>query len=98
MKREEHLLIVLSEECAEVIKEVAKSLRFGVTDCAPNSGVTNGDKIVHEIGDVIAVYEMLCKEKTLDKMNTNILDAHIRHKQGKVEEWLKYSEKNNRLN
>jgi len=32
MTREEHLLVITSEECPEVIKEVSKSLRFGLDD------------------------------------------------------------------
>ena len=36
MNREEHLLTILSEECAEVIKDVSKALRFGLDDYPPD--------------------------------------------------------------
>lgn len=69
MTDEEHILQCLSEECAEVTKNVSKALRFGLDDTKPDrtlegdfvrgDGPTNRQKIVEEFHDALAVYAML---------------------------------------
>ncbi len=53
------LLTILAEECAEVIKAVSKSLRFGLDNGYPDSNATNRDDIEQEVGDIMAVVERL---------------------------------------
>lgn len=88
MTKSEHLLTVLSEECAEVSKEVCKALRFGLQDFDPNAKeqVTNEKKIVEEFFQLVAVFEMLANEKIIDP---NVVDEE-RVKYDKKFKVLKY--------
>lgn len=92
MNRREHLLIILSEECAEVQQAVAKILRFG-----PDSdydGITNRKKLQNEFNDVLALADMLKQEDIIIKRD----DARIYNKQEKVNRFLKDSKQIGTLN
>ena len=62
-------LDILQEECAEVIQAVSKIRRFGFESFSPYdpSKQTNKDHLVEEIGDVLAVIEIVQKEYDLDE-------------------------------
>lgn len=59
MNETEHLLEILSEECAEVQVRISKALRFGLLDVEPGQGLNNAARINAEIADVEAVLSML---------------------------------------
>lgn len=59
MNRNEHLLVILSEEACEVAKEADKCLRFGPAEVYPEIGVSNALRVVVEMHDLWAVLEML---------------------------------------
>ena len=77
MNRQEHLLTILAEECAEVTQEVAKILRFGYTE---------GKKITlqKEVNDLLAALTMLRNEGFALSEDTPMLQA----KMAKVERYL----------
>ena len=88
MTRTEHLLVILSEECAEVSKEVSKCLRFGLDDKEPGQELSNREKVIKELSDLNGVMEMLQNDKVLSLMKT----YDILEKKKKVERYLEYSE------
>lgn len=90
MMREEHLLVILNEECAEVIKEVSKALRFGLDDKEPNQDKTNREKIVIELNDIFTIVQMLIVDNIIKEENLFTYTATSKKKQ-KVENFLKYS-------
>lgn len=53
-EHEREVLVILMEECAEVIQSASKLLRFGKEN-RPDSGVSNSVVLAHEIGDLEAV-------------------------------------------
>lgn len=57
------ILQILQEECAEVIVEISKIMRFGPDQCKPDSDVTNILALQKELGDVQAMVELLVKAK-----------------------------------
>lgn len=83
-KQKEYLLI-LAEECSEVIKVVTKTFRFGLESKNPHvpNSPTNKEELIQEIGDVMAMVELLkdsalqltdesiqiAKQKKIDKLN-----------------------------
>ena len=58
------ILIILAEECAEVIQDVAKCFRFGPDQVHLNSkdGRTQIQNLEKELGDVLAMIELLQDE------------------------------------
>lgn len=90
MTREEHLLVILAEECSEISKEVSKALRFGLDNKEPGQDKTNREKIAIECNDLFAVIEMCIDEKILID-NEMVVHEQIEAKRKKVEKYLKYS-------
>lgn len=56
------ILTILQEECAEVIVEVSKIRRFGPDQCKADSDETNIQRLQKELGDVMAMIELITKE------------------------------------
>jgi len=84
MTREEHLLDILIEECAEVIQRATKAKRFGLTEIQPEQPLTNIQRIVYELNDLMTVADML--------IPYHWEDDEMRHaKHQKVEHFLEYS-------
>lgn len=96
MTRQELLLAMLSEECAEVIQTISKSLRFGLQNIRPGEDETNAQRILHEFYDAYTVFEMLLAEGVLSISEKNILE-HVKTKKIRVEEYLLVSKKCGRL-
>lgn len=92
MNRIEHLLTILSEECAEVTKECSKALRFGLEN--PYQGTTSSQKIADELNDLIAVADMI---KDASVIGPFIDDKKIKAKKDKVEKYLEYSKRIGKL-
>lgn len=90
MTREEHLLVILAEECNEVAKEVSKALRFGLDDKKPKQNKTNRQKIAIEFNDLFAVIRMcIYSGILLDKEVISI--EQMEAKMQKVKKYLQYS-------
>lgn len=54
-----NLLVVLAEECAEVIQAICKIQAFGMDSRHPETGVLNDASLRQEITDVLTVVDML---------------------------------------
>ncbi len=57
------ILIILQEECAEVIVEISKCFRFGPDQMMEGLDVTNIQRLQKELGDLQAMVELLVKQK-----------------------------------
>lgn len=57
------ILIILQEECAEVIVEVSKCMRFGPDQILQGTDETNMQRLQKEIGDLQAMIELLIDQK-----------------------------------
>lgn len=53
------IILILSEECAEVAKEVSKIMRFGPDQIKPGKEKTNIQVLEEELGDLLAMIELL---------------------------------------
>jgi NTP pyrophosphatase (non-canonical NTP hydrolase) len=53
------IILIMSEECAEVAKEVSKIMRFGPDQIKPGKNKTNIQVLEEELGDLLAMIELL---------------------------------------
>jgi len=53
------ILIILQEECGEVIVDISKCFRFGPDQIMEGQELTNIQRLEKEIGDVQAMIELL---------------------------------------
>lgn len=87
MNRQEHLLVILAEECAEVAHRTAKVLRFDLNDVEPGQPLMNAEQLSRELAHVIAMAQMLVDSGAI--LPPSLHD--IRAKKVAVEKWLLHS-------
>ena len=76
---------ILSEECAEVIQAISKCHRFGLDNLKPGKPLTNAQHLEGEIGDLLAMVELLKLEGIVSDVGMEIA------KQAKFEKLKKWS-------
>lgn len=77
---------ILQEECAEVIQAVSKIRRFGYETRWPEEGPTNRYHLETEIGDLLAMVDILVERNIVSDTNLNL--ARQRKKE-KLKTWSK---------
>ena len=60
-EEQKEILIDLVEECAEVICECTKILRFGIDGMRPGTTSSNRSKLTKEVSDVLACIQVVDK-------------------------------------
>ena len=75
---------ILQEECAEAIVEVSKVRRFGFDNLHYKSGISHKEHLEQEVGDVLAMVDILVEQGVLDYTSLN--SAKMRKKE-KLQEW-----------
>ena len=83
-------LIILQEECAEVIQAASKIYRFGI-DNEHKSGHTQRANLEMEIGDMLALVDILVDNGVVDLNNINKANAA---KKEKLKQWSGLYEQN----
>ena len=94
MNRQEHLLTIFAEECAETAQRVSKALRFSLSEVQPGQELTNQERIEQEFHDLIAMAEML-NDSGIDI--TWPAPETVKAKKAKVEKFLLLSAANGTL-
>lgn len=87
MTREEHLLICLAEECDEVGQRVMKALRFGLSEVQAGQELTNAERILDEMQDLVAVYTILSNEGIVPDIGF----VDVNRKLAKIEKFMAIS-------
>ena len=62
--RQEEIMLICQEECAEVAQAISKVFRFGID--GEHLSVTNRERLEEEIGDLLCMIEMLTEESIID--------------------------------
>jgi len=95
LNKEEYLLICMMEECAEITKELSKTLRFGVNDWNPHDPTKkpNMQKIQEEVTDLLGTIEAINETKFF----TVVLNENTTAKKIKLEKYMKYARERGRL-
>ena len=84
MDKLEELLIILSEECAEVSQAAIKCIRFGMDSVYDEE--SNRERLEHELGDFMVMFKLLAEETAIRE--ENVMDA-AEAKLIKVEKFMK---------
>jgi len=95
MTPQDHYLVIVMEKCAEVTREAAKCLRFGIDDVNTETQKSNMGALVGEFNDLVGGLELLY-ESGLD-MPELFNREQIGDSKMKVKEWLTHSETKGRL-
>ena len=77
-------LDILQEECAEAIVEVSKCRRFGMDSIHYKSGVKHGTALEMELGDVLAMIDILVDQGVIDRDG---LEVATENKKLKLQQW-----------
>jgi NTP pyrophosphatase (non-canonical NTP hydrolase) len=88
--RQQEILLIAQEECAEVIQAISKTLRFG-----PDSswqGRSNLERLEEEVGDLVCMIDLMKSHGIID-------EEFVRHaslaKQIKLQKWSNIMENSN---
>ena len=82
---EHEVMNILSEECAEVIQAISKCHRFGMDNYKPGKPKTNREHLEEELGDMLAMIDILVDRKIITQDNLNVA------KTAKIEKLKKWS-------
>lgn len=94
MTKDEQLLVIAMEECAEIQQAISKALRFGMDNHHPSSPeITNGKAIWTEISQLNAVIQILIDNGILPTITTKEMDEMMEEKTRKVNKYIKLSQK-----
>jgi NTP pyrophosphatase (non-canonical NTP hydrolase) len=78
------VMAILQEEAAEVIQSVSKCYRFGLDNYKPGKPKTNRQHLEEEIGDLMAMIDILQK---MDEVSFNNIEAAREAKIQKLKQW-----------
>jgi len=82
--KNEEALGILQEECAEVIVEISKCKRFGLTSLHFKTGIRHSAMLETEVGDVLAMIDILIEQGLLDPAT---LELAKEAKKEKLKKW-----------
>lgn len=82
--KNEEALGILQEECAEVIVEISKCKRFGLTSLHFKTGIRHSAMLETEVGDVLAMVDILIEQGLLDPTT---LELAKEAKKEKLKKW-----------
>lgn len=91
MNKQDEILNILSEECAEVIQSISKCNRFGMENLKPGYGKTNREHLEDELGDVLAMIDIMLEH---DIITGDKLDEAKQKKFDKLKRWSNIYEQN----
>lgn len=77
-------LVILQEECAEVIQVISKMHRFGLRGYNPITEEYNDDLLHKEIGDLLCMIDICMKQNILKEAD---LAFYQEQKREKLKKW-----------
>ena len=84
-KKDQEVMSILQEECAEVIQAVSKIQRFGFDSRWPeNSTLDNRGRLEEELGDLLAMIQLLIAQRLVNEQN---LETAMQAKLEKLKKW-----------
>ena len=84
MNKTDEALLILSEECAEVVQAISKCQRFGIDNYKPGKPKSNREHLETEIGDLVAMIVIL---EELGVIDHDRIHQHSIEKRNKLQQW-----------
>ena len=82
--KEEEIMLILQEECAEVTQAISKCFRFGVDNFKPGKPKTNREHLAEELGDLQAMIDLCIK---FDIVGSEQISIAADDKIAKLKKW-----------
>jgi NTP pyrophosphatase (non-canonical NTP hydrolase) len=70
-KQIKEILCITQEECSEVSQSISKVFRFGWDSSHPKTGVNNKEHLEEEIGDLLAMVDILVEKCIISDTRVN---------------------------
>lgn len=91
--KEYETLLILQEECSEVIQAVSKIFRFGLDNFKPGKPKTNQEHLEVELGDLLAMITLLHEQGIIRE---EVIEKSMNHKFEKLKQFSRiYESKTN---
>ena len=65
------IFCITQEECAEVSQAISKIFRFGIDNHKPGHGVTNKQHLEEEVGDLLAMVDIMVEKCIISDSSIN---------------------------
>jgi NTP pyrophosphatase (non-canonical NTP hydrolase) len=77
-KKDQEILLIVQEECAEVTQAISKCFRFGID--TEYKGKTNHQRLTEEIGDLLCMINLMIEKKIIPEVATHKASLTKRNK------------------
>lgn len=91
VSRQVYFLVLIIEECAEIIHRTCKAIRFGMEERWKPTDGTNRELLEGEIIDLQVVLKLNEQEGNLSGINFEKLKPKVDRKRARVNHYLNYS-------
>ena len=81
-------LLITQEECAEVTQAISKVFRFGFDSQWPKGSTPNREKLAEEIGDLLAMVDILVESGVI---SDSLVNQSKSNKRNKLKTWSTYN-------
>lgn len=82
--KENEILLITQEECAEVTQAISKCYRFGLDNIKPGKPKTNRQHLAEELGDLQAMIDLCIANGLVSKEEVDIASNN---KIAKLKQW-----------
>ena len=82
--RENEILLITQEECAEVTQAISKCYRFGLDNFKPGKPKTNREHLAEELGDLQAMIDLCIK---FNLVGSEQISIAANNKIAKLKQW-----------
>jgi NTP pyrophosphatase (non-canonical NTP hydrolase) len=84
LNKDQEILLITQEECAEVIVAVSKCFRFGLDHIKPTKEKTNREHLTEELGDLLAMIRICQQYNIVDSAS---VENAANEKIAKLKRW-----------
>lgn len=83
-QKQQEILLITQEECAEVTQAISKCFRFGIDGLKPGKPRTNREHLEEEAGDLLCMIQLMMEHGLL---NESKVYAASLNKRTKLQTW-----------